>query len=150
MRHVRILKTLAVAATCVALALGPAESAWATSKVTLSPYAPFPKAASTAVGAHFARPTHAEVANVRVSVARAYAVGLTQVGALPKGARVTVRLGLFSDAVQGERVGVISYAVIFDGVTVPSYGPIAEPSDHELIVIVDATTGRSVEAFSYR
>jgi hypothetical protein len=150
MGHVRIVKALAVVATCATLALGPAESAWATNKVTLSPYAPFPKAALSAVGASFARPTHAEVAGVRVSVARAYAVGLAQTGVLPKGARVTVRLGLFSDAVQGKKVGVISYAVTFDGVTVPSYGPTAAPSGHELIVIVNATTGKSVEAFSYR
>jgi hypothetical protein len=143
------LKGLAVVATFATLALGPAESAWGTNTVTLSPYAPFPKVALTAVGASFARPTNAQVASVRVSVARAYAVGLIQTGPLPKGAKVTVRLGVFSDAVQGKRA-VISYAVTFDGVTVPSYGPTAAPSGHELIVIVNATTGRSVEAFSYR
>jgi hypothetical protein len=148
--HVRFSKASAVLVTCVVLALGPGGSAWATNKVTLSPYAPFPKTVLTAVGASFARPTHAQVASVRVSASRAYAVALTQSGTLPKGAKTTIRLGLFSDALQGKRVGAISYAVTFDGVIVPRYGPTPGPSGHELIVIVNAITGRSVEAFSYR
>lgn len=137
-------------ATCVALTLGIVGPAWATSKHTLSPYEPFPKAALTAIGASFTRPSHSQVASVRVSVSRAYDVALTQTGKLPKGSKVTVRLGLFSDAMQGRRVGVLSYAVIVDGVIVPSYGPTPGPGGHELIVVVNATTGRSIEAFSYR
>jgi hypothetical protein len=150
MERVCISKTTATLVTCAVLALGTVGPAWATSRVVLSPYAPFPKAALTAVGASLARPTHAQVASVRVSVSRAYAVALTQAGNLPKGAKVKVRLGLFSDAMQGKKVGMLSYAFIFDGVDVPSYGPIAGPGGHELVVIVNADTGRSVEAFSYR
>jgi hypothetical protein len=137
--------------TCAALTLGIAGPAWSTSKVTLAPYAPFPKDALIDVGASFALPTHTQVEGVRVSVSRAYEVGLAQVGNLPRSARVTIRLGLFSDAVQNfARRVVLAYAVIFDGVTIPSYGPVPEPAGHELVVIVNATTGRGVEAFSYR
>ena len=81
--------------TCVTLALGIAGPTWTASKVVLSPYAPFPKAAVTSLGASFARPTHAQVVSVRVSMSRPNAVGLTQAGNLPKGAQVTLRLGLF-------------------------------------------------------
>jgi hypothetical protein len=150
MRRVHIAKAPAVLVACMALVFSVAGPAWATSKVVLSPYAPFPKAALTGVGAVFARPTHAQVSSVRVSVARAYAVGLTQTGTLPKGVKVTLRLGQFSDPMQG-KAAALSYAVIFDGVDVPSYGPTDNgPGGHELVVIVNATTGRSVEAFSYR
>jgi hypothetical protein len=148
---VRILKVPIVLMTCAALALGIAGPASSTSKLTISPYAPFPRAALTAVGAVFARPTHAQVVGVRVSVSRAYDVSLTRVGDLPKGAKVTIRLGLFSDTEQNfARKVVLAYAVIFDGVVIPSYGPTPGPVGHELIVIVNATTGRAVEAFSYR
>ena len=117
MRRVHIAKTSAVLVTCVALALGIAGPACATSKIVLSRYAPFPKAALTGVGASFARPTRAQVASVRVSVTQAYTVGLTQTGTLPKGAKVTVRLGLFSDKEQSiVRGKVLAYVVIFDGV----------------------------------
>jgi hypothetical protein len=145
-----MLKAPAVVVTCLALTLGVIGPAWATSKPTLSPFAPFPKAALTAVGASFARPTHSQVSKVRVSVARAYDVALTQTGKLPKGVKVTMRLGVFRDRLQGKDVGTLSYAVTFDGVIVPSYGPTVGTGGHELIVIVNATTGRSVEAFSYR
>lgn len=136
---------------CVLLVCVWSEPAWATSKVVLSPYAPFPRAALTAVGASFARPTQAQVVSVRVSVSKAYSVGITQTGALPKGAKVTVRLGLFSDAMQRPaKVRVLSYAVIFDGVKVPNLGPNGGPGGHELVVIVNAHTGSRVETFSYR
>ena len=45
---------------------------------------------------------------------------------------------------------MLAYAVIFDDFNVPSYGPILGPGGHELVVIVNATTGRSAESFSYR
>jgi hypothetical protein len=147
----RILKVPMILVTCATLTLGIARPAWSTNKVTLASFAPFPRAALIDVGATFARPTHAQVDEVRVSVSRAYEVGLTQVGNLPKGAKVTLRLGLFSDAEQSfARKVVLAYAVIFDGVTVPSYGPKPGPAGHELVVIVNATTGGRVEAFSYR
>ena len=60
-----------------------------------------------------------------------------------------MRLGLFSDAMQGTPV-ILSYAVTFDGVVVPSLGPTPGKVGQELVVIVNATTGRSIEAFSYR
>lgn len=151
MKRLRILRVPMILMTCAALALGIVGPASSTSKLTLSPYAPFPKVALTAVGVSFARPTHAQVVGVGVSVSRAYDVGLTQVGDLPKGAKVTLRLGLFSDARQNfARRVVLAYAVIFDGVIVPSYGPRPGPAGHELVVIVNANTGRTVEAFSYR
>lgn len=151
MRRVRIAKAPTVLVACTALVFGVAGPAWATSKVVLSPYVPFPRTALTSFGDTFARPSHAQVVSARVSVSQAYAVGLTQTGTLPKGTKVTVRLGLFSNAWQHPaKVRVLSYAVIFDGVDVPSYGPTAGPGGHELVVIVNATTGRSVEAFSYR
>jgi len=149
MRRIHIARAPAVLVACTALVFGVAGPAWATSKVVLSPYAPFPKAALTGVGAAFARPTHAQVAGARVSVSRAYAVALTQTGTLPKDVKVTTRLGLFSDAMQG-KTAALSYAVTFDGVDVPNYGPTPGPGGHELVVIVNANTGRYVEAFSYR
>jgi len=149
-RMVPISKALAILVTCLTLALGIVGPAWGTNKMTLSHYAPFPRAALTDVGASIARPTHAQADSVRVSVSRAYVVGLTQIRTLPKDAKVTVRLGMFRDEMQGMNVGTLSYAVIFDGVVVPSYGPKGGPSGHELVVIVNAVTGRSVEAFSYR
>ena len=149
MKKVHIAKTASVLVVSAALSFGLSAPAWASSKVALSPYAPFPHAALTAVGAAFARPTHAQVAGARVSVSRAYAVALTQAGNLPKGVKVTMRLGLFSDAMQG-KAAALSYAVTFDGVDVPSMGPTPGPSGHELVVIVNAKTGRSIEAFSYR
>jgi hypothetical protein len=151
MKRLQILKVPAILMTCAVLALGIAGPAWSTNKVSLSPYAPFPRTALTAVGVSFARPTHAQIIGVRVSVSKAYDVGLTQVGELPKGATVTLRLGLFSDTVQNfARNVVLAYAVIFDGVIVPSYGPKPGAAGHELVVIVNATTGRTVESFSYR
>lgn len=149
MRHIQITKVTAAVLICVALALTAVTSASAVSTLSLSPYAPFPRAALTDVGAAFARPTHAEVTRTRIPVSRAYAVGLTQVGNPPKGVKVTIRLGLFSDAIQGKKAA-LSYAVTFDGVDVPRYGPTPGPANHELIVIVNANTGRMVEAFSYR
>jgi hypothetical protein len=68
---------------------------------------------------------------------------------VPARAKVTERLGLFRDAMQGV-AGIVSYAVIFDGVSIPSYGPVSGPGGRELVVIVNARTGRVVEAFSYR
>jgi len=149
MRQVHISKTTAFLVVSAALSLGITVPAGATSRVTLSPYAPFPRAALTAVGAAFARSTRVQVTSARVSVSRAYAVALTQAGYLPKGVKVTMRLGLFSDAMQG-KPAALSYAVTFDGVNVPNYGPTAGPDGHELVVIVNAKTGRSIEAFSYR
>ena len=149
MKKVHILKATSALAVSAVLSLGLSVPAWASGKVALSPYAPFPRVALTAVGAAFARPTHAQVAGARVSVSRAYTVALTQTGNLPKGVKVTMRLGLFSDAMQG-KPATLSYAVTFDGVVVPSYGPTPGKSGHELVVIVNATTGRSIEAFSYR
>ena len=151
MRRVRIAKTPAVLATCAALTLAFAGPAWASNKVVLSPYAPFPKAALTDVGAALARPTHAEAAGVGVSVSRAYAVGLSQAGYVPKGAKATVRLGLFRDTMMGPPiVWVLAYLVIFDGVVVPNLGPNGGPGGHELVVVVNAHTGKSMETFSYR
>lgn len=151
MKPLRILKVPMILVTCSALTLGIAGPAWSTNKVTLAPYAPFPRAALIDVGVSFARPTHTQVDGARVSVSRAYKVGLAQIGNLPKGAKVTLCLGLFSDAEQSfARKVVLAYAVIFDGVAVPSYGPIPGPAGHELVVIVNATTGKRVEAFSYR
>ena len=60
-----------------------------------------------------------------------------------------MRLGLFRDVVQGVPAS-LAYAVTFDGVDVPNLGRKPGPGGHELVVIVNATTGRSVEAFSYR
>lgn len=149
MGRIHIAKTASTLVVSGALSLSLSAPAWASSKVELSPFAPFPHAALTAVGAFFTRPTQAQVINARVSVSRAYAVALTQAGNLPKGVKVTMRLGPFSDAMQG-KPATLSYAVTFDGVTVPSLGPTAGKSGHELVVIVDAKTGRSIEAFSYR
>lgn len=149
MKKVRVAKITSVLVVSVGLSVGLAAPAWARSKASLSPYAPFPRAALTAVGAAFARPTRVQVAGARVSVSRAYAVALKQAGNLPKGTKVTMRLGLFSDAMQG-RSATLSYAFTFDGVDVSSLGPTLGPSGHELVVIVNAKTGRSIEAFSYR
>ncbi len=140
---------VAAAVATLALSLGVAYPAVATGKVLLSPYAPFPHAALTAVGASFARPTHAQVTSVRVSVSRAYDIALKQAGSLPKGVKVTMRLGLFKDAMQG-KPATLAYAVTFAGVDVPSLGPTSGPGGHELVVIVNARTGSGVEAFSYR
>lgn len=151
MRRVCFAKALAAPVTCVVLALGVIGPAWASNKVVLSPYAPFPKLALTDVGAALVRPTHAEGAGVRVSVSRAYAVGLSQVGYVPKGAKVTLRLGLFRDTMMGPPiVWVLAYVVIFDGVVVPNLGPNGGPGGHELVVVVNAHTGKSMETFSYR
>jgi hypothetical protein len=141
--------------SCTGALLNPcgwgAVQASASGKVTLAPYAPFPKAALTAVGASFARPTTAQVAGVQVSVSRAYTVALGRTGTLPPRANVTERLGVFRDTMQRPTIaGVVSYAVIFDGVSVPSYGPASGPGGHELVVIVNAHTSQIVEAFSYR
>jgi hypothetical protein len=149
MEKAHVSKTAAALAVSAALSLGITVPAWGSGKIALSPYAPFPRAALTAVGASFAHPTLAQVAGARISVSRAYALALTQAGYVPKGAKVTMRLGLFSDAMQG-KPATLAYAVTFDGVVVPSYGPTAGPAGHELVVIVNAITGRSVEAFSYR
>lgn len=133
----------------VALLLSIAGSAGAANEVVLSPYAPFPRTALIDVGASFARPTHKQVVGAGISVSRAYAEALARVGKLSEGDKVTIRLGLFSDTIQ-RRPAALSYAVIFDGVVVPSYGPSSGRVDHELVVIVNAITGRYVEAFSYR
>ena len=122
--------------TCVTLALGIAGPTWTASKVVLSPYAPFPKAASTSLGASFARPTHAEVVSIRVCMSRANAVGLTQAGNLPKGAQVTLRLGLFHHKRQSfAQERVLAYAVIFDDFNVPSYGEASDSGGVEPIFI---------------
>jgi hypothetical protein len=147
--YFKFFKVAAGVLMSASLALGIVAPASATSKVLLSPYAPFSRAALTDVGATFARPTHAEVTSAHISVSSAYAVALRQVGKLPDGAKVTIRLGLFSDAVQGKNAA-LSFAVTFDGVDVPRYGPTPGPAGHELVVIVNANTGRMVEAFSYR
>jgi hypothetical protein len=57
-------------------------------------------------------------------------------------------LGVYRDAMQGI-AGIVCYAVIFEGVSVPSYGPVSGPGGRELVVIVNARTGRVFEAFSY-
>jgi hypothetical protein len=151
MRQSRITTTSVALALSSILAVGGAVQASASGKVTLAPYAPFPKAALTAVGASFARPTTAQVAGVQVSVSRAYTVALGRTGTLPPRANVTERLGVFRDTMQRPTIaGVVSYAVIFDGVSVPSYGPASGPGGHELVVIVNAHTSQIVEAFSYR
>jgi hypothetical protein len=149
MRQPRIITTSAALAFCSILAVGGAVQASASGKVTLAPYAPFPEAALTAVGASFARPTSTQVAGVQVSASRAYSIALGRAGTVPARAKVTERLGLFRDAMQGV-AGIVSYAVIFDGVSIPSYGPVSGPGGRELVVIVNARTGRVVEAFSYR
>ncbi len=165
MRRFRIAGTLATLVTCTVLAFGVAGPGWATSKVVLAPYAPFPKAALTLNGASLARPTHAQIASVRVSASRAYAlglayvrgisrvvdVGLTRAGNLPKGAKVTVRLGLLSDT--KPRFAVVrelAYAVIFDGLTIPKSGFNYWRGGHEFVVIVNATTGSYGPALSFR
>jgi hypothetical protein len=149
MRHIQISRATAVVVMSTALSLGILVPASATGNVSLSPYAPFPRAALTAVGASFVRPTNAQAISARVSVPRAYSVALAQAGKLSKGTKVTMRLGLFRDAMQGKSAA-LSYAVTFDGVDIPSYGPTPGPGGHELVVIVNANSGRSVEAFSYR
>jgi hypothetical protein len=132
-KPLRILKVPTILVTTAALTLGIAGPAWSTSTVTLAPYAPFPKAALVDVGVSFDRPTHVKVEGVRVSVSRAYEVGLAQVGNLPRSARVTIRLGLFSDAVQNfARKVVLAYAVIFDGVTVV-WGDFSPPLNRALV-----------------
>jgi hypothetical protein len=148
-RRIKISRAAAVVVVCAALSLGIVVPVWATSNVALSPYAPFPQAALTTIGASFARPSHAQVASARVSVAQAYAIAHNQTGNLPKGVKITMRLGLFSDAIQG-KTATLTYAVTFDGVVVPSYGPTGGPAGRELIVIVNAKTERVIEAFSYR
>jgi hypothetical protein len=47
-------------------------------------------------------------------------------------------------------VRVLAYVVIFDGLVVPNLGPNGGPSGHELVVVVNADTGKRVEASSYR
>ena len=141
-------RRLGIAAVSLALTVGAVSPA-AAGQVVLSPYAPFPHGALRALGASLARPTHEQVSTVKVSVSRAYAVARTQAGVLPKGSRVTVRLGLFSDSTQGKSA-FLAYAVIFDGVDVPSLGLRSGPGGHEIVVIVSARTGRPIEAFSYR
>lgn len=133
------------------IAVGATVPASAAGKVALSPYAPFPQKALTSVGDSFVRPTRSQVAGARVPVSRAYAVGLTQTGTVSKGAKVTVRLGLFTDKwTHPSVVKVLAYAVIFDGVVVPSYGPTGGPGGHEFVVIVNAHSGSLIQSFSYR
>lgn len=151
MRHLRIVGTSASVILAAVVAVGVTVPAAAVGKVALSPYTPFPQKTLTILGDSFVRPTLSQVASVRVPVLQAYAVGLTQTGTVSKGAKVTVRLGLFSDKwTHPSAVKVLAYAVIFDGVVVPSYGPNGGPGGHELVVIVNAHSGSVIQSFSYR
>jgi hypothetical protein len=126
-------------------------SAFATGIGTLSPYAPFPQSALTNIGASFSRPTNAQVFNARVSALHAYAVAMVRMDTRPGNAKVTERLGVFSDTMMKPPIiRIVCYAVIFDGVSVPSLGPTSGPPNHELVVIINAKSGRIVESFSHR
>lgn len=151
MRHLRIASTSASLVLAAIIAVGATVPASAVGKVALSPYAPFPQKALTSFGDSFVRPTSSQVTGVRVPVSRAYAVGLTMTGTVSKGAKVTVRLGLFTDKwTHPSVVKVLAYAVTFDGVVVPSYGTTGGPGAHELVVIVNAHSGSLIQSFSYR
>jgi hypothetical protein len=147
LRFAIISVAFALISMLAARGTGPA---FATGKGTLSPYAPFPQSAITNLGTSLSRPTNAQVFNARVSVLHAYAVAMLRMGTLPGNAKVTEPIGVFSDTMlKPPIIRIVCYAVIFDGVSVPSLGPTSGPPNHELVVIDNAKSGRIVESFSY-
>lgn len=151
MRQFRItIASIALSLAAIMATAYPAPAS-ASGSVTLSAYAPFPKATLTTFGVTFGRPTRARVSGLAVSPSRALAIASTEFGPVSPRAKVTVRLGVFSNKWTHPAISkVIAYAVILDGVVVPSYGPDSTPVGHELVVIVNAHSGHVYGAFSYR
>lgn len=121
-------------------------------EVTGAAYRPFPAIAQSALDVHLAPHPSAVAVPGLITAAAAVHLAKAEYGEVSAANRVIVTFGDFTDTLAQNRP---AFVVTFTGLRLPPIagprgGKVSRAVNHEESVVVDASSGAVIEAFSYR